>query len=315
MSAIVVCGEALVDVVAAASPAPDTPAALPPLQPALGGGPFNVAVTLGRLGSTVSFCSAVSTDDYGEAIVAALRHSGVDTAPTQRRAEPTSLALATLGPDGAARYTFYVTGTADALVADPGPFPPGVAAVCFGTLSLVLEPGASIYEAILRRCRDEDRLVAVDPNIRAAVIGDPDAYRRRFASWLPAVDILKCSDEDVAWLVAGPDGSGPADWLAAGVAAVVMTAGDAGITVTTATDSVHVPAPPTTVADTIGAGDSVMGAVMHRLERDGALSRSAVRALDASAWRRVAEFAADVAARTVARPGADPPWASELRSD
>ncbi|GAB93171.1 carbohydrate kinase family protein [Gordonia rhizosphera] len=314
MREIVVCGEALVDVVQASSTTV-TAGRLPPLQPALGGGPFNVAVTLGRLGGAVSMCTAVSTDTYGDAIIAALQASGVGTTLVQRRPEPTSLALALIGADGAAHYSFYIEGTADRLVGDPGPFAPTVSAVCFGTLSLVLEPGATVYESVLRRCHDEGRLVALDPNIRPSVIADHDAYRRRFASWMDAVDIVKLSDEDAEWLSIGPDGSTVADWLAAGVTAVIRTAGPDGITVDTADFSSVVPAVTTPVVDTIGAGDSVLGGVLRHLDRIGALAPAAVARLSREQWTATVEFAGQVAAITVSRPGADPPWASELISD
>ncbi len=313
MREIVVCGEALVDVVAAQAAV--EPGRLAPLQPALGGGPFNVAITLGRLGSAVSFCSAVSRDTYGEAIIAALQASGAGIGLVQRRTEPTSLALATIAPDGAAQYSFYVEGTADRAVEDPGTFAPTVAAVTFGTLSMVLEPGATVYEAVLRRSHREGRLVIVDPNIRAAVIDDADAYRRRFASWTTDVDVVKLSDEDADWLDSGPDATSAADWLASGVSAVITTSGAEGISVRTAAGTVSAPAPEITVVDTIGAGDSVLGGVIHRLDRIGALSRAAVAQLTVDDWRGVAEYAAQVAAITVSRPGADPPWASELRND
>lgn len=314
MREIVVCGEALVDVVAT-TPVPPRGGPLPPLQPALGGGPFNVAVTLGRLGSAVSFCSAVSTDTYGDAIMTALRASGVRTSLVQRRAEPTSLALATIGPDGAAHYFFYVQGTADRTVDDPGPLPSTVGAVCFGTLSLVLEPGAGVYQSLMRRCRAEGRLVVLDPNIRAAVIDDHDAYRRRFASWLEVVDVIKLSDEDADWLGSGPAGTTVDDWLAAGVAAVVVTAGSDGITVRSPAVSVFSPAPAVEVADTIGAGDSVLGGLLCQLDRLGVLSRPAVAALTVEQWQSIADYAGQVAAIAVSRPGADPPWASEVPSD
>ncbi|MCR5980666.1 carbohydrate kinase [Gordonia jinghuaiqii] len=316
MREIVVCGEALVDVVQEkrAGDAP-VPGGLAPLQPALGGGPFNVAITLGRLGSAVSLLSAVSTDTYGEAIVDALQGAGVGTTLIQRRGEPTSLALATIADDGSARYSFYVEGTADRTVTDPGPFAPTVAAVAFGTLSLVLEPGASVYENLLHRSHAEGRLVVLDPNIRPAVIGDADGYRRRFRTWMTSVDLVKLSDEDAAWLGEGPAGSSVADWLGDGVAAVVTTAGSTGLTVRTAAGEVSVPAPAVDVVDTIGAGDSVLGGLVHHLDRNGSLAPAAVRSLTAQQWREAAEFAAQVAAMTVSRPGADPPWASELRSD
>lgn len=312
MREIVVCGEALVDVVQQEQ-APG--ATLAPLQPALGGGPFNVAITLGRLGSAVSLLSAVSTDNYGEAIVGSLQGAGVGTAMLQRRREPTSLALATIADNGSAQYSFYVEGTADRTVADPGSLAPTVAAATFGTLSLVLEPGATVYENLMRRCHAERRLVVLDPNIRSVLIPDADAYRRRFRSWMPSVDVVKLSDEDAAWLGEGAAGSAVKDWLADGVAAVITTAGASGITVTTTEDEVTVPARNVDVVDTIGAGDSVLGGLVHQLDRLGALSPDSVRSLTADQWREVAEFAAHVAAVTVSRRGADPPWAGELRSD
>ncbi|MET4168813.1 MULTISPECIES: carbohydrate kinase family protein [Gordonia] len=316
MREIVVCGESLVDVVQQGGSRHEANrGGLAPLQPALGGGPFNVAITLGRLGSAVSLLSAVSTDTYGDAIVDALRAAGVGTTLVQRRDEPTSLALATIADDGSAHYSFYVEGTADRAVADPGALPPTVAAMTFGTLSLVLEPGATVYENLMRHCRAEGRVVVLDPNIRPAVIDDPDDYRRRFRSWMSSVDLVKLSDEDAAWLGDGPAGSSAADWLGDGVAAVVTTAGASGITVRTAVGEVTAPAPSVDVVDTIGAGDSVLGGLVHHLDRHGRLSPDAVRSLTVEEWREAAEFAAHVAAVTVSRPGADPPWAGELRSD
>ncbi|WP_439031981.1 carbohydrate kinase family protein [Gordonia terrae] len=316
MREIVVCGEALVDVVQQRrDPRDSTSGGLAPLQPALGGGPFNVAITLGRLGSAVSLLSAVSTDTYGDAIVDALRSAGVGTTWVQRRAEPTSLAVATIADDGSARYSFYVEGTADRAVTDPGALPPTVSAMTFGTLSLVLEPGSSVYENLMRRARAEGRVVVLDPNIRPAVIDDPDGYRRRFRRWMSHVDLVKLSDEDASWLADGPAGSTANEWLADGVAAVVTTAGSSGITVRTAADEVSVPAPAVDVVDTIGAGDSVLGGLVHHLDRHGRLTPGALRSLGVDDWRKAAQFAAHVAAVTVSRPGADPPWAGELRSD
>ena len=64
-----------------------------------------------------------------------------------------------------------------------------------------------------------------------------------------------------------------------------------------------------------GAGDSVLGGLVNHLDRRGRLTPGAVRSLTLQQWREAAEFAAHVAAVTVSRPGADPPWAGELRSD
>lgn len=300
-SRVVVGGEALVDLV----PTPDGT-----LAPRLGGGPFNVAVTLGRLGVPTTFLSRVSTDAFGDQLLDRLHASGVDASLVQRGPQPTTLAVVGLAPDGSARYGFYTEGTADRLVADPGPLPDDVAAVCLGTLSMLLEPGASVYEAVLHREAAAGRLTLLDPNVRAELVGDPDGYRSRFRSWLPSVGLLKLSVADADWL--GGDATDWSDWLAAGAAAVVLTSGGDGLEVHTATRHVRVPAPATPVADTIGAGDTVQGALLAWLHSRDALSREAVAALDDSAWATALAFAARAASVTVSRPGADPPWRAQL---
>ena len=300
---VLVCGEALVDLV----PVNDL------LAPRLGGGPFNVAVTLGRLGSDTAFLSRLSTDNFGRGLMERLTESGVDTSMVQRGAEPTTLALTTLGPDGGAAYTFYAEGTADRLVADPGALPESVAALSFGTLSLLYEPGASIYETLLQGAHDAGKVTMLDPNIRPPAIDDPDSYRARFDSWLPSIDIVKVSEHDIAWLE--PDGADVRGWLSKGPAAVLVTKGGSGLSILTERFQVDVAAPSTQVADTIGAGDTVHGAVLHRLNRDGCLDADAVRGCGREQWKRTLEYAAAAAAVTVSRPGADPPWARELTGD
>lgn len=213
---IVVGGEALIDLVPVAEP----PGALLPRP---GGGPYNTALALGRLGAEVAFCSRVSADGFGTSLLAGLRAAGVDLSLVQRGAEPTTLAVPSLAPDGSAAYGFYVEGTADRLFQLPPALPAGVRALALGTCSLVLEPGASAYEALLRRESGRGLLTLLDPNIRPALIADPAAYRARFLSWLPYVGVLKLSQEDAAWL-----GGRVGDWLAAGPAAVVLTRGAGG---------------------------------------------------------------------------------------
>src|SRR5262245_52384471 len=107
---IVVGGEALIDLVPELSTM-DNMLAL--LRPFPGGGPYNVAITVGRLEAPVRFLSRLSTDGFGEALLRRLYQSGVDTSLIQRGDEPTTLAVAGIGPDGSARYSFHVEGTAD----------------------------------------------------------------------------------------------------------------------------------------------------------------------------------------------------------
>ncbi|MET8452287.1 carbohydrate kinase [Streptomyces sp. NPDC005209] len=299
---IVVAGEALIDLV------PQGTGALAGLKPALGGGPYNTALALGRLGSPTAFCSRTSYDAFGEALLDGLRGAGVDVSRVQRGNEPTTLAVATVDGNGSAAYSFYVEGTADRLFTAPAALPATARAVSFGTCSLVLEPGASAYEELMRSAAAQGLFTALDPNIRAGLITDADAYRERFKGWLPSVTLLKLSAEDAEWL-----GGTPREWLAAGPSAVVITRGGDGLTVFTRDGAEHsVPGEKVEVVDTIGAGDTVNAALLHGLSAQDALSPEALAGLGADGWTRLLRFAARAAAITCSRAGAEPPFAAEL---
>ncbi|PXY30931.1 carbohydrate kinase family protein [Prauserella muralis] len=301
---IVSGGEALVDLV----PAESTPDLL---APRLGGGPYNVALAAARLGVPTGFLSRISTDRFGDALVERLRASNVDLALVQRGEQPTTLAVVALEEDSSARYSFYTEGTADRLVADPGPLPEAVTTLCVGTLGMVLEPGAGVYEAVLRREAERGVLTALDPNIRADMIADAGTYRARFLSWLPHVRLLKVSVDDAEWLAAGAgvDAAVKA-WLEAGVTAVVLTRGAEGLSACTAAGEVaSVPTVPVEVVDTIGAGDTVQGALLAWLEQRGVRDLTTLGAAD---WAEALHYAAAAAAVTVSRSGAEPPTADEL---
>jgi fructokinase len=299
---IVVAGEALIDLV------PQGAGALADLRPVRGGGPYNTAVALGRLGSPTAFCSRVSYDAFGEALLDGLRAAGVDVASVQRGPQPTPLAVASIGDSGSASYSFHVEGTADRRFESPSQLPAGTEAVSFGTCSLVLEPGASAYEELMRTAAAQGVFTALDPNIRAGLIPDADAYRARFKRWLPSVSLLKLSEEDAQWL-----GGTPREWLASGPSAVVVTYGGDGLTVFTRDGAVHpVPGARVGVVDTIGAGDTVNAALLHGLSTWQALSPQALVGLGGDGWTRLLRFAARAAAITCSRAGAEPPYAAEV---
>ncbi|MCF8568835.1 PfkB family carbohydrate kinase [Gordonia sp. HY002] len=311
---IIVGGEALVDLVPVT--AED---GRPALRPALGGGPFNAAIAAARLGARTGFLSRISTDGFGGELVDRLRDEGVDLDLVQRGDELTTLAVADTSDPGAVRYGFYVNGTADRLVADPGPLSDEVSAVVLGTVSMVLEPGASVYDAVLEREAAAGRVTVMDPNIRAALIDDPAAYRTKFRKRLAHTTILKSSIDDIVWLADLPDTSSFDDvlptvrsWIDAGVDVALVTLGADGIAAVTADAVVRVPGVKAEVVDTIGAGDTVLGALLARLDAEHDLTVDGVRSMSDDAWTDVLTYAARAAAVTVARPGADPPRSTEL---
>ncbi|MBX3195385.1 MAG: carbohydrate kinase [Microbacteriaceae bacterium] len=272
-------GEALVDVVEGV--------ALP------GGSPLNVAVGLARLGVPTTLHTAFGTDAHGELIAQRLAASGVEVTPGSRDDRPTSVALAEVGPDGAARYRFELEW-------DPAPVESaGYELVHTGSIGAALPPGAEIAE---RALADATGLVSFDPNIRPALMPDRASALARVERLVAASDVVKASDEDLAWLYPRLSiAEVLSRWAAAGPRLVVVTRGGEGADALADGAALHVDVPPVAVADTIGAGDSFMAGLL-----------AAVLELGFDEPKRALEFAARCAAVTVSRPGADPPWTREV---
>ena len=192
---IVVCGEALIDLTHTATDPPGSFTAHP------GGGPCNTAVGLGRLGVPTGFLGRLSTDRFGARLRAHLTEAGVDLSLVRSTDAPTTLAVAHLGASGDASYAFYATHTADVDLL-PGNLPEladDVRALHLGTLALALEPVGSTLTALVRREHAEGRrLLALDPNVRMAVVRDVPAYRARLEELASLSHVVKLSDADVA---------------------------------------------------------------------------------------------------------------------
>jgi fructokinase len=303
---IVVAGEALVDLVIDLDGS---------VVSALGGAPYNAARAAARLGASVAFAGPLSADRFGGLLAALLEADNVSIGGAPRTNLPTTLATAELDRSGSATYRFYFDGTSapSLSVDDLARATAGAAAgdVFFtGGLGLVLEPMASSIASHIA-AMDGSEMVVVDVNARPAVIGDRTAYLERLAAVCSRADLVKVSDEDLDFLA--PDMT-VESLLAGGTSAVVVTAGSSPTLVVHAGGCRSVPVAPLTapIVDTIGAGDTFIGALMAAWTTSG-LGRADVAALD-GADRLVAavEFASRAAAVVVTRHGADPPTSADL---
>lgn len=305
---IVCCGEALIDMI---------PIALDDGRrayvPTPGGAIFNTAIALGRLGQPTGFVSGVSNDLFGRQLVDTLEQSKVGTELLHRNDSPTTLAFVEL-TDGQAQYTFYdeSSATRQLNIGDLPAIDDSVEALQFGAISLIGEPCGSAYEHLLDSVAGK-AVIALDPNIRPLFITDADSYRARLNRMLALSDIVKVSDEDLEWL--SPDQPWPdfcRQWLSAGAAVIIRTRGADGCDVVTEGLSISVPAASATVVDTIGAGDTFNAGLLAALRSLGLLSKDRIRQVDQASLEKAVSYAAQVAAVTVSRAGANPPWASEL---
>ncbi len=307
---ILCCGEALIDMI----PTP-TVSGEHGFVPHSGGAIFNTAVALGRLDVQTGLLTGLSTDMFGEQLTAALQISHVSTSHVIRSDRPTTLAFVQL-QDGHASYNFVDENSAGRML-QPEDMPDqlqGVSALYLGGISLACEPCADAYAALLDR-HGSTRAVMLDPNIRPGFIQDQTRYRTRLNRMIAQADIVKVSDEDLDWIIPGPENLGEKIplLLQAGPAIVIVTKGSEGATGYLADGSeVSVPVQKVEVVDTVGAGDTFNAGVLAQLERAGQLNKPALRDLPADDLRAALELGAKVAAITVSRAGANPPWAHEL---
>jgi fructokinase len=313
---IAVAGEALIDLVVRTDGRIDA-------RP--GGGPYNTARTLARLGRPTTFLGRLADDGFGHLLRDHLTTEGVALGVPEPSAVPSTLAVATVDQAGVASYSFYLEATAAADLdyeALRKALPPDVTAIHVGTLGLVMEPIAAAIERLVLTDAPAIAIVMLDPNCRPGAIADREAYQRRIDAIARRADVVKASVEDLAYLYPGlsPEEAAKA-LLAAGPSLVLVTDGprparaflpgsglpDSGLPDLVLTEEV----PSVIIADTIGAGDAFGGGFLawwteHGLGREDlhreALVRKALRA------------AAAVAALTCTRPGADPPTLAELQT-
>lgn len=296
---IIVGGEALVDLVVD----PDGAVAAK-----LGGGPFNSARTIGRLGSDVAFLGALSRDRFGTLLHNQLLADHVDDSLVQFTELPTTFASAELDERGAASYRFYIFDTA-APNLYPLPFPEPVSILHVGTLGLVLEPMASTLEAIVRDISD-DILVLLDPNCRPRVTPDRVGYLARLGRMLRRADVVKVSTDDLDFIASDDHPAGIRDLLEGGASLVLHTDGGRSVQVHwPAGEPAIVPVPAVEVVDTIGAGDAFGGAFAAWWDQAG-LGRDDLG--DRDAVRSAVEAAVEVSAVNCCRVGAQPPHRDEL---
>jgi fructokinase len=303
----VVCGEALLDVFVAH----DTRAGVQ-LDAKMGGSPFNVAIGLARLGQAVAFFGAVSTDTLGERLMRALRDEQVAAEAVVRTPMGTTLGLVSLDENGVPSYCFHGTSdrqlTLDALQR----IPTGARVFHVGSYATVVEPSASTLRALIEAERARS-LIAYDPNVRLAVQPSLDCWRDTLQWMISRDHLLKISEEDVALLYPGtPIEPLAAEWLSHGVQLVIVTRGAAGARAWTAQRRIQIPSVEIALADTVGAGDSFQAAFLTWLAEHEQLSRRALAKISSTDLTAALHFAAQAAAITCSRQGADLPRRPEL---
>src|SRR5699024_7081696 len=300
-----------------------------------GGSPLNVAVALGRLGHRCHLLTHIGCDERGDAIRDHLAESHVVLTAASTGDHPTSTAAATLDASGAATYEFDLTWDPDpaglpeqvqavhassiAAVLDPGArtvtevlrrcratstisSDPNERPTLVGTRAAVLDPGARTVTEVLRRCRATST-ISYDPNVRPALMGTRAAVRERVEANIALSDVVKASDEDIAWLYDTDDLEDVvASWRELGPGLTVMTRGAEGAVGFSSGGRVQVAPVVVDAVDTVGAGDTFSAGILDALAARGLLGaaqREELHAMPADDVATVLRRASGLAAITV----------------
>ena len=325
---LAVLGELVVDLLPVHSAGAGAQGTAPQYVARPGGNALNVAVAAGRLGTPVRLLARLGTGPLAANLRRHAELSGVDPGGLIPAGEPVSLAVVGLGADGSPDYGFHVAGAADWQWRDEElerVLPERTALLHVGSISSWTAPGSeAIARLVERLAAAGSALVSVDPNIRPPLADGPaarllgntgDGVRARLDRLLAAADIVKVSSEDLAWLEPGTSDldEAAARWAARGPALVVLTDGGAPLRVARpGRDLLHRDPPRVTVADTVGAGDSLAAGLFSGLLARGATSRAALAELPDDDLVALVDDAALVAALNCTRVGADPPTRGEL---
>lgn len=289
---IVVAGENVVDLLSRPDGA---------LFPALGGGPANIAIAAARLGAEVAMVARLGSDPFGQRFADRLGAAGVKTMHLVRAAEPSTLALASIGADGGAGFTFWLSGAADFGWQDAElPLLASTDVLHLGSLAAFVMPGA---DALERWAATHQGPVTFDPNLRPVVLADRKTAVARLERLVGLATVVKVSEDDLA--LAYPD-TPPVQtarrWAGErGSKLVVVTLGGRGVVAYSESGELSQPAPQVSIVDTIGAGDTAMGALLVALHRG-----------ELGDLPRVLKYVCAAAALACTQSGAQPPTAAEV---
>jgi fructokinase len=312
---IICVGEAVIDLFQ--TPVAGLGEAFLPLP---GGCAYNASIAIGRLGIPVAFLGRLSNSFFGEIQLKRLKENNVRDDLVIRCEENSILAFIKTEEGKEPAYAFYEDGTGDRFLSpeELPALPPETTCIVFGSISMAMEPIASTIENLIMK-ESTRKVTAFDPNIRPFMIKDRDAYIKRFEKLAGASTIVKISLEDFEFIQKNPDPEEALEMLAAmGSKLAILTLGPNGAiaalrcdnrnVIKTRAHGINVP----NLVDTVGAGDTFLGAFLAWLEKREKMSHNAIDNLTETELNEALVFANKAAAFVCDRHGAQPPTFDEV---
>ena len=306
MPEITTIGEALIDLTQTS----EGPAHIAHYAAYPGGAPANVAVAAARLGAKSAFIGKVGRDAFGKSIRQTLCSNQVDvTGLYETDRALTTLAVVSVDAAGERSFAFYRNPGADTLITREEAVQALMAYeeqpmfLHFGSVILTAEPARSATLELARRAREMGILLSYDPNYRPSLWPDEATAVERMKEPLPLCHVLKVAEEELELLAGTRDAEAGSLTLyqTCGIPLIVVTVGAGGCFYRLGAHTGTVASHPVPVADTNGAGDTFLGALLSRLVLAGGLSGLTPEILEGAL-----AFANRAAGLTCTRPGAIP---------
>ena len=276
---------------------------------------FNTVIGIGRLKCLVGLMNGISTDIFGQQLMAELSASNVYTRNAILSDCPTTLAFVQL-TDGQASYLFYDgNSTFRMIIVEdmPNRFD-DVTAFLFDGVSFHCEPKAEIYVQFAKTSANGS-VVMVDPNIRPIFVSNEPLFRDHMERIFRLADIVKVSDEDLNWFFPVSESTEIkiAKLQKLGPVLVILTGGDSCIRAWKPEGNpIFVDSLKVDIVDKVGAGDSFKAGFLKSLAEAGLLKKTAISVISESDIVAALNFGVRTAAITVGRAGANPPSRNEL---
>ncbi len=281
-----------------------------------GGSSLNTAIASARLENPTLYIGKLSQDMFGKQMQAYFEANKVELVPWLCDAQENSMiGFAKLDAEGSASYVFYTAGTSvtqfttQEILKVFNSYP--IEYLLTGSVACALEEsGSQILEALQAYGPARFNII-LDPNVRPTVITNKERYLERIYQLVKIAYLVKLSDEDLLYLF--PEKSlseGVVSLLDLGAQEVVLTKGKDGLEWHNKEGiNVAVPAVDNPIVDTIGAGDTVSGALLNFL-KENKIGRGV--SITAEQAEEALTLAAKAAAVTTSREGANPPYRSEI---
>jgi fructokinase len=295
-----------------------------------GGSPYNCAIALSKLGNDTGFLCPISTDGLGTYLLAPLAEAGVKPLLAERVEAYTTLAVVTFDARKSAQYGFY--RNADRAFSREGliaALPQRLEAFQVGGFCPIEPEDAGVWLDVAEEAARRGATLTMDPNVRPSLVPDFAGYKARLSRFLDLVNLVKVSIEDLASLeqsravraseltaaqVEALVEKYTADFLGRpNCELVIVTFGEEGSRAFTRSGSARqdvYPAVP--FGDTVGAGDTLMAAVLTLLNEQGNLKPGRLGAMGDAALATMLRFGAVAAGLNCQFVGCHPPTRAEV---